>query len=75
MHLICFYLCISVFFFVLPKPKNRLVLHCVSRGDELGYHNLRRFVLFFSFIVAVDEIHNASTVEKFEISFPRKGDK
>jgi len=72
MYLISCYLCISVF---LPKPKNRLVLHCVCRGDELGCHNLRRFVLFFSFIVAVDEIHNASTVEKFEISFPRKGDK
>jgi len=24
--------------------------------------------------VAADEVHYASTVEKFEISFPRKGD-
>jgi len=29
---------------------------------------------FFSFIVAADEVHYASTFEKFEISFPRKGD-
>lgn len=35
---------------------------------------LKYYVLFCSFVVAVDEIHNAPTAQKFEISFPRKGD-